>query len=104
MSRKEIKYQVRYNSNPQLVSDNHTSDVLFLLDIDERNFDTVSEAIIFLNECTSPITTIEDLVPKLKKMRKGKNLEWILPENHIRPKHVLVADMENIFVTRDGRW
>lgn len=94
MNNKIPNYCIVYNSDPTLVSDNHKSNAVFLLDVDERNFDDIQEAITFLNECTSPITKIEDLVPELKKMKKGKNLEWILPESHIRPKHILLSDME----------
>jgi len=92
-------YCVRYNSDPTLVTDNHKSEIVFLLDTDERNFDCIQEAISFLNECTNPITKIEDLVPELKNMKKGKNLDWVLPESHIRPKHILVSDMENRVTT-----
>ena len=99
---RKTKYCVRYNSNPQLVTDNHKSEVIFLLDTDERNFDTITDAIQFWSECTSPITSLEELVPELEGMKKGKNLEWILPERNIPPKHMLIADMESIFSNQ--RW
>lgn len=92
--RKIPNYCVKYNSDPVLVTDNHKSGVVFLLDTDERNFNNIQEAISFLNECISPITKIEDLVPELRSMKKRKNLEWILPESHIRPKHQLFPNME----------
>ena len=95
-------YAIRYNSDPKLVTDNHKSDILFLLDVDERNFDNIDDAIKFLTECTSPITKIEELVPELKKIRKPENLEWTLPESHIRPKHVLMCDMEEIYTNQDS--
>ena len=94
-------YCIRYNSNPQLVIDNHMSEVMFLLDTDERNFDSIDDAIKFLNECTSPITKIEDIVPELKKLRKDRNFNWILPESHIRPKHILMDDMDETVVSVD---
>jgi hypothetical protein len=78
------------------------SEVMFLLDTDERNFDSIDEAIKFLNECTSPITKIEDIVPELKKLRKDRNFNWILPENHIRPKHVLMDDMDETIISVDN--
>ena len=92
--RKIPNYCVKYNSDPTLVTDNHKSEIVFLLDTDERNFNNIQKAISFLNECTSPITKIEDLVPELKSMRKGKNLEWTLPESHIKQKHMLFPNME----------
>jgi len=103
--RKTVPYTIRYNSDPKLVTDNHKSEVLFLLDVDERNFDDINDAIKFLAECTSPITAIEEIVPELKGLRKPENLEWIIPESHIRPKHVLMDNMENIFTNQDSyRW
>lgn len=84
-------FVVRYNSDPMLVTDNHKSDIIFLLDTDERNFDEQGEAIVFLMECTSPITKLEELVPELKKCKKFK---YSLPESHIRPKHQLLSSMD----------
>jgi len=102
MSTRIPNYTVRYNSDPKLVTDNHKSDVLFLLDVDERNFDDIDEAVKFLTECTSPITSIEDIVPELKKLKKPESLAWIMPESHIRPKHILMDDMEEVFSNRDS--
>ncbi len=95
-------YAIRYNSNPKLVTDNHKSSVLFLLDVDERNFNNIDDAIKFLTECTSPITHIEDIVPELRKIQKPEGFEWTLPESHIRPKHILRDDMEEIFTNQDS--
>lgn len=77
------------------------SEVMFLLDTDERNFDNIDEAIKFLNECTSPITKIEDIVPELKKLRKDRKFNWILLESHIRPKHVLMDNMDEMVISVD---
>lgn len=101
MSNKIPNYKVVYNSDPRLVTDNHMSEAIYLLDVDERNFDDVDEAVKFLGECTSPITQIEEIVPELKKLKK---FDWILPESHIRPKHVLMGDMEDVFINQDNRW
>lgn len=84
-------YVIRYNSDPRLVTDNHTSDIMFLIDVDERNFDDLEEAIVFFSECISPITKIEELVPELKNKRK---YHYILPERNIKPKHILSDKME----------
>ena len=99
-------YTIRYNSDPRLVTDNHRSDILFLLDVDERNFDNIDDAVHFLTECTNPITKIEDIVPEVKKLKKPENLDWIMPESHIRPKHVLMCDIEDIYTNQDenGVW
>lgn len=101
---KTKKFRVIYNSDPKLVTDNHKSEVIFLLDVDERNFDDIDGAVKFLGECTSPITSIEEFVPELKKIRKPKNLEWILPESHIRPKHVLMDNMEKTVINQQNHW
>lgn len=88
-----VNFVVRYNSDPQLVTDNHLSDFLFLTDVDERGFDELAEAIHFLSECVSPITRVEELIPELKDVCGYK---YILPERNIRPKHVLSNVIENI--------
>jgi len=89
---------VRYNSDPRLVTDNHCSGIIFLTDTDERNFNDLDETIIFLSECVSPITTIEELVPELKDV---KNYKYILPERNIKPKHVLMSSVENMLFLED---
>lgn len=95
--REPANFVVRYNSDPMLVTDNHKSDIIFLLDTDERNFDEQDEAIVFLMECTSPITKLEELVPELKVCKKFK---YDLPESHIRPKHQLMSSMD-LFIQED---
>ena len=84
-------FVVRYNSDPMLVTGNHQSDIVFLTDIDERNFEDQREAIIFLTECISPITTLEQLVPELKGKKKFK---YLLADRNIRPKHQLSSSMD----------
>jgi hypothetical protein len=86
-------YIVKYNSNPRLETDNHKSEVNLLIDIDERGFEEIDQALIFLSECTNPITQVEDLVPKLKNCPKHKYLQ---AEQNIKVKHVLIQDMENM--------
>lgn len=100
-SRKIANFAVRYNSNPMLVTDNHKPDIrdiLFTPDTDERNFEDQGEAVAFLMECTSPITTIEELVPELKSVKK---FNYLLPERNIRPKHVLSNSMETEYIEED---
>lgn len=89
-------FVVRYNCNPMLVTDNHkpdVNDILFVPDTDERNFEHQEEAIAFLMECTSPITTLVQLVPELKDKKK---FNYLLPDRNIRPKHQLKASMDNV--------
>jgi len=87
------------------VTDNHKSDILFLLDTDERSFDNIDEAIHFLSECINPITKVEDIVPEVKRIKKPENLDWIMPESRIRPKHVLMDDIEDKYTNQDCcRW
>ena len=93
--RKEVaNFVVRYNSDPTLITGNHESDIMFLTDTDERNFDEQGEAIVFLMECISPITKLEELVPELAGKKKFK---YLLPDRNIRPKHQLYSSMD-IFI------
>ena len=88
-------FAVRYNCNPMLVMGNHQPDIrdlLFVPDTDERNFEHREEAIVFLMECTSPITTIEELVPELKGK---KRFNYLLPNRNIKPKHQLMSSMDS---------
>jgi hypothetical protein len=95
-------YVVRYNSDPRLVTDNHRSDIIYLLDVDERGFNDLNEAILFLQECTDAITTVEDLIPELKTMTR--KIKYILPEKNITVKHVLVGNMDIHFNEHAGSW
>ena len=85
-------YVVVYNSNPLLFEDNHNSNIVLLTDIDERRFIEQSEAIVFLSKCTSPITTIEMLVPELEGMKK---FNYLLSEHNVRPKHQLSNSLDS---------
>ena len=85
-------YVVVYNSNPLLIEDNHNSNIVLLTDVDERRFIEQSEAIVFLSKCTSPITTIEMLVPELEGMKK---FNYLLLEHNIRPKHQLSSTLDS---------
>jgi hypothetical protein len=92
-----VNFVVRYNSDPVAgISENHCSDILSLTDTDERGFDTQNEAILFLSECTSPITCLEELVPELKNLKCSKNFKFLLPERNIKPKHQLMASMDYV--------
>lgn len=93
------KFVVKYNSDPRLITDNHESDIIFLLDVDKREFNNLNEAILFLQECTHAITTIEDLIPNLKPSK----MKYILPEKNITVKHQLVGNME-VYSEDDGDW
>ena len=87
-------FAVRYNCNPMLVTGNHQPDlrdILLVPDTDERGFEEREKAIIFLMECTSPITKIEELVPELKGKKK---FNYLLPDRNIRPKHQLQSSMD----------
>lgn len=102
-SQKKKLYVVEYNSDPHLIVDDHLSDILFLTGTSKKGFIRLIDALTFLSECVSPITTVYDLIPELK----GKvNFDYLLPENHIRPKHQLMSmsDMEEKFTNFDGIW
>jgi hypothetical protein len=97
-------YTVLYNSDPRWIGDeDHISNIIYCIEISERHFDNLPDAVRFLCECTSPITAINDLVPELKNKIK---FDYILPESHIRPKHQLMpmSDMEVVFTTDAGDW
>jgi len=94
--REVVSYVVKYNSNSLLFTGNHKPDIRDLLltsDTDKRVFTNQGEAIVFLTECTSPITKIEDLVPELKGMKK---FNYLLPDRNIRPKHQLQSSMDYV--------
>lgn len=95
-------YIVKYNSDPRLVTDNHVSSIIYLLDVDERGFNNLTKAILFLQECTDPITKIEDLVPELKT--KTDKIKYILPERNITVKHHLVGTKDTLFVENEWEW
>jgi hypothetical protein len=94
-------YVVKYNSDPRLVTDNHQSNIVYLIDVDERGFNNLCDAIVFLSECISPITKIEELVPELKKCKK---FNYILPERNIVVKHQLTPSMDIYFPDLNWEW
>lgn len=95
-----VNYVVKYNSDPRLVTDNHISDIIHLIDTDERGFDELSDAIRFLSECVSPITCVEELVPELKNV---KHFNYILPDRNIKPKHQLHSTLDS-YTEDDSDW
>ena len=98
--REPANFVVRYNSDPTKVTDNHKSDHVFLLDTDERNFEDRGEAIQFLSECISPITTLQELVPELKGVRK---FNFLLPDRNIKVKHQVCSSMDDVLGDTE-RW
>lgn len=61
-------YKVIYNSNPNKpIEANHKGSLLFLTDVSEREFDNQYDALRFRTECTSPITTVEEICPECSK-------------------------------------
>ena len=94
-------FVVKYNSDPRLVTDNHKSDIVYLLDVDERGFKYQCDAIRFLDECTMPITTIEELVPELRNCKKFK---FLLKEKNIKVKHQVTGHAEEDFLDDAIDW
>lgn len=92
---------VKYNSDPRLVTDNHMSQEIYLIDVDERNFNLICDALNFLSECTSPITKVEDLVPELKNRKKYK---YLLTDSRIKVKHQVIRDADTQFLNSDTDW
>ena len=90
-SKKSLKYKVVYNSDPRYISDNHDSEAIYLIDVDEKMFDKIGDAIKFLNECTSPITKAEDLLPELLNFPE---FEWVIAECNIKSELILIGDIQ----------
>jgi len=84
-----------------LITDNHKSNIIYLTDIDEQDFDCICKALIFLSECTNPITKVEDIVPELKEL---PNYKYLLPERNVKVKHKLIPNMENKFLSDALNW
>ena len=97
-----VNYVVKYNSDPRLVTNNHKSNIVYLTDVDERGFNNIDKALEFLSECISPITSVEELIPECRTCKGEK--KFLLPEQNIRPKHVLVHSMENEFFNEEFEW
>jgi hypothetical protein len=92
---------VEYYGDPTKMIDDHDSEQVYLTEINERRFDNVFEAIRFLQECNSPITTIDQLLP-LPKIPKGFKL--ILPERNIKIKHQANNALDSIYDLDDIDW
>jgi len=55
------KYQIRYQSNPNLpIGYDHTGKLIDLTGESTRTFASIDEAISFWSECTNPITEIKE--------------------------------------------
>ena len=80
----DVTIVVEYHSDPTKMIDDHDSEPVYLTEINNRRFTDMFEAIKFLSECKGPITSVEDLVPLVKK---PKGFKFILPESNIKIKH-----------------
>ena len=75
---------VEYYGDPTKMIDDHNSEPMYLTEVNNRRFETVFEAIKFLSQCNSPITSVDELVPLGKK---PKGFKFVLPEKNIKIKH-----------------
>jgi len=75
---------VEYYGDPTRMIDDHDCEPEYLTEIKNMRFTDVFEAIKFLCQCNSPITTIDQIVPIGKK---PKNFKFVLPEQNIKIKH-----------------
>ncbi len=90
---------VEYYSDPTKMIDDHDSEPVYLTEINDRRFINVFEAIKFLSLCTSPITTIDELVPLGKK---PKGFKFVLPESNIKIKHQANNAIDSTFDLDDA--
>ena len=81
--------------------DDHDSEPVYLTEINERRFSDVFEAIKFLSQCNSPITTVNQLLPLGKK---PKGFKFVLPERNIKIKHQANNAIDSIFDLDDEDW
>jgi len=85
---------VEYYGDPTKMIDDHNSEPNYLTEINERRFGSVFNAIKFLGECISPITTVEDIIPDSKK---PKGFKLVLPDKNIKIQHQATNCLENEF-------
>jgi len=98
--KKKVAVVVEYHSDPTKMIDDHDSEDIYLTQINERRFDSIFEAIHFLSDCRSPITSIIDLMP----ITKSKNLKFVLPDRNIKIKHQANNAMDSMFDLDDEDW
>jgi hypothetical protein len=84
---------VEYNSDPTKMIDDHDSEDVYLTEINNRRFNNIFDAIRFISECRSPITSITELLPTLR----SKNLKPILPDRNIKIKHQANDSIDSMF-------
>lgn len=101
----ELKQQIviTYNSDPTKMIDDHESEIEYLTEINNRIFTDVYEALIFLTQCTQPITTIEDIIP-VEKNKKYKNFKLVLPDRNIKIKHQACNNLDTTVLNDDPLW
>lgn len=92
---------VEYYGDPTKMIDDHDSEPVYLIEISERRFENVFDAIKFLSECKSPITSVEDLIPPVKK---PKGFKFVLPEQNIKIKHQANSIIDLLFERDDIDW
>jgi len=89
---------VEYYSDPTKMIDDHDSESIYLIEINERRFKNNFDAIKFLNQCIDPITKVEDIITVGKK---PKNFKLILPDRNIKIKHQVSNDLDTTFTFGD---
>lgn len=90
---------IEYNSDPTKMIDDHESDNIYLTEINNRRFNDIYEAIKFLSDCVSPITTVEDILD----YHRAK-LKLLLPERNIKIKHQASPDIDGSFDFDSEDW
>ena len=94
---------VKYYGDPSKLVDIYDSESNLLTEINEQKFDSIFEAIKFLSNCNKPITTIDELLPDIKKI---KNFKFILSEKSIKVKHQIFdsESLASMFDNEDEDW
>lgn len=93
-TKKMVTVVVEYYSDPTRTIDDHNADHVYLTEVSNREFKDVFEAIQFLQQCTSPITDIIDIVPLIKR---PKGFKFILPERNIKIKHRANGNIDSMY-------
>ena len=89
---------IKYYGDPTKMVDDHDSDPVYLVEVVERRFENIFEAIRFLDQCIDPITKVEDIV---EIENKPKGFKFILSDRNIKIKHQANNNLDINFLYED---
>lgn len=78
----------------------HTANILDLCQIEELKFNSAYDAILFIEDCTNPITKVEEIIPWMAKNQQYFNEieQTILPISKVKDE---IANIHLITNTND---